>query len=211
MVIDLKPLTGRRTACIYGFPTAGKTSVQRCFRFLSYDAKIALGIDPSVHFDLTDTDEYFGVFKMSEQDAATRDKIANMMWKSIQLATSLKVKESHISVILTNFNHRYDGGGFDNLNFIAGFIPADEESVRDSLKKRQPQEYDQEIDRYLEWYRKAMESPLAKYLDERGLLVRMRANEHMLDYIVYDGIKVPFVDIHIRASELPNHRQDTIL
>lgn len=213
MVIDLKPFVGKKTVCIYGFPTSGKTSAQRCFRFLNHEAKAALGIDPSVHFDFTDTDEYFGVFKMHEQTRNKREEITNMMWKSLRLATSLNIQEGHLSVIFTNFNHCYDGGSYDDLNFVGGFVPANEEAVRKSLKARQPQEYEQEIGRYLEWYQKAMESPLAKYLQERRLLIRMQPDEHMLDYLAFGDVTIPFVDVHIRPDELPNHKtqKDVVL
>lgn len=212
-LIDLKPFTGEHTVCIYGFPTSGKTSAQRCFRFLNHKAKLALGIDPNVHFDFTDTDEYFGVFKMAEQPQEKRREITEMMWQSLALATSLNVKRGHLSVIFTNFNRAPAPSDYDCFHFIGGFIPASEDEVRKSLKARQPLEYESEVDRYLEWYGKVVDAPLTQYLDRRGLLIRMQANEHMLNYLTYGGVRVPFVDVHITPEEIAHAAspKDTIL
>lgn len=212
-LIDLQPYTSEHTVCIYGFPTSGKTSAQRCFRFLNHKAKLVLGIDPNVHFDFTDTDEYFGVFKMAEQSQDKRREITEMMWQSLALATSLNVKKGHLSVIFTNFNRAPAPSDYDQFHFIGGFIPASEDAIRKSLKARQPLEYETEIGRYLEWYQKVMDAPLTQYLDKKGLLIRMQADEHMLDYLTYGDVKVPFVDVHITPDELAHAKshKDTIL
>lgn len=209
MTVELKPYVGRKVVVIYGFPTSGKSSAQRAFRFLGDDAKDALGIPKGLHFDFTDTDDYFGEFKMSQQTEEKRKQITDLMWSSLELAASLSVEKSHLSVIFTNFNHCYNRSDYDAFNFVAGFIPASEEDVEISLKRRQPNEWKRELPRYLEWYREVNQSPLVCYLKEKGLLVEMKGGEHLLDYLTYDGKRVPFVDIHIRAQELNQQSNET--
>lgn len=205
MKVELSPYTGVKPVMIYGFPTTGKSSAQRVFRYLSGAAKERLGMPSDIHFDFTDTDLYLGVFKIHVQDDIDASLIKENIWKSLALTSKLKVKEGHLSVTFTNFNDPGDFCRLDDVNFLCGFVPESEDSMLANLARRSQTEYKESKERFIGFFRRMKESPLYKYLDQRGKLVTLGAGEHILDYLAYEGVTPPFVDVHIKPEEVDKH------
>lgn len=82
---------------IYGFPTTGKTTLQRTLRFLTDEQRKELGLDSVI--DATDTDEWLGTFEMS-QNPDRKDEINDLCANLIALTQDLK--SHHPRVIVTN-------------------------------------------------------------------------------------------------------------
>lgn len=83
---------------IYGFPTVGKTHFQRTLRFLNGAQRKMLGLPTVV--DATDTDDWLGVFKMSECNEEQRKMVRDACRSNILLANS--IPSNHPRVIVTN-------------------------------------------------------------------------------------------------------------
>lgn len=154
---------------IYGFPTCGKSTAQRTIRFLTARERAVYGFKDVI--DATDTDEWFGMFKKSQNRNSTELETALMTGVGV----TNHLKSNHVRVVFTNLWRHLAAW---DISPIGIFLPSGAESVRWRAETRgdlDPAWITEQADIWLkdvvnsEWLKKNIDRVV--YLDSRSYIL----------------------------------------
>lgn len=167
---------------IYGFPTSGKSTLQRTLRFLNEKQRAALEVKTTL--DVTDTDEWLATFKMS-QNRSMKNEIRRIITQSMMLAS--KLKSHHCRIVTTNVWQSLKEAG---IRPILICIPQIDE-VAKRVKERGDDHPEWIVDQAKEWLDHLVHDPW--FEENKGVVRYMGADQHLMDLVTVNSHPVPFI------------------
>lgn len=164
---------------MYGFPTMGKTTAQRTLRYLTKKQREEYGYEDVI--DASDTDEWLGVFKMS-QNPDMHVQIYRRLFDDAMLAQHLA--SDHCRVVFTNVWRIFSETG---IKPHAVFVPASADIIAERVKARGDKNADWIIDNTTKWLDNLTNSDWFKQQDT---VVTIDGDRHISDYLSINGVKL---------------------
>lgn len=162
---------------IYGFPTLGKTTAQRTLRFMRREQRKDYHFEDAI--DATDTDDWFGTFKMS-QNPELHDEIYHMINESAKFTQRLR--SNYCRVIFTNVWRIF---AENNILPAAVFIPDSAKLIVERAVARGGKNFSWVTDNAQRWLDNITSSD---WFHRQECVITVEGTKYISDYISINGV-----------------------
>lgn len=157
---------------IYGFPTCGKTTAQRTIRFLTSEQRRFYNFENVI--DASDTDEWFGTFKKSQNPKD--DELSAALDAGVKMTNRLL--SDHTRVVFTNMWNCLAKADIAPLGI---FLPRDVSSVKKRVEARGDLHPEWIYGQAADWMEHIRSSAWFQKYEDR--VVYLEADKYILDFL----------------------------